>query len=564
MYEKPSRHHSNNLEPMFYDERHNEKSSPQSNDQLDVMYNDKPIEKIVPAFNLEEERSTESATLGSPIPSQIDSSVITNEDERRRTDSLKNMPLDGSVMDTIKRLQGDDSDIEIKKLYGGKETSNDPYGGKLYKNPTAFASPSNNEVLPVIDNPNDSLLNTPDPSSQFLSTDNQNMEETADILDPMKAQLRAHKIDQQAEMIKKMQKNPPPMENTNAIPIEANEDHPIPVQKLAHTTRDRKPNALEKDVDVNKLPPQEALSILNGKKSFSDIQSEKIKLHSEKPKPYIEPPEMNHDHASRLGRNGNRSIIVNDDEEKKISDLIETKKTDEKKNSATDEKKSSSIDEKKNSSTDEKKTDDYTNNLFTKEVLTILGTVGQVSKKPKVIEPVRKPNNTINTLKDFYSSKHFSSDIAKKEKSEHPTNLMETEEKETKEAVHDLNIAISILEKKLSYIEAAKNSGDNKAIYIVKEALSNSNQNTSHVFHEPYAKRTLVRDSNGTDADADDLKRQLKKLIDKKHYHSHHHHHNQHAHEQLHNSFSSNNLRLQQDMKFDHEIKPMANSTQNF
>ena len=44
---------------------------------------------------------------------------------------------------------------------------------------------------------------------------------------------------------------------------------------------------------------------------------------------------------------------------------------------------------------------------------------------------------------------------------------MEAEEKETKEAVKDLNTAIGILEKKLSLINQAKTSGDKKNIYLL-------------------------------------------------------------------------------------------------
>ena len=44
---------------------------------------------------------------------------------------------------------------------------------------------------------------------------------------------------------------------------------------------------------------------------------------------------------------------------------------------------------------------------------------------------------------------------------------LDNEEKETKEAVSDLNVAIGILEKKLSLINQAKSTGDKKSIYLV-------------------------------------------------------------------------------------------------
>ena len=44
---------------------------------------------------------------------------------------------------------------------------------------------------------------------------------------------------------------------------------------------------------------------------------------------------------------------------------------------------------------------------------------------------------------------------------------LDNEEKETKEAVNDLNVAIGILEKKLSLINQAKSTGDKKNIYLV-------------------------------------------------------------------------------------------------
>ena len=51
---------------------------------------------------------------------------------------------------------------------------------------------------------------------------------------------------------------------------------------------------------------------------------------------------------------------------------------------------------------------------------------------------------------------------------------VDAEEHETREAVHDLNVAINILEKKLALIDEAKRSGNENTISIINEALRNS------------------------------------------------------------------------------------------
>lgn len=54
------------------------------------------------------------------------------------------------------------------------------------------------------------------------------------------------------------------------------------------------------------------------------------------------------------------------------------------------------------------------------------------------------------------------------------TSAVDAEEQETKEAVHDLNVAINILEKKLALIDEAKKSGNKNTISIIDEALRNT------------------------------------------------------------------------------------------
>ena len=54
------------------------------------------------------------------------------------------------------------------------------------------------------------------------------------------------------------------------------------------------------------------------------------------------------------------------------------------------------------------------------------------------------------------------------------TSSVDAEEQQTKEAVHDLNVAIDILEKKLTLIDEAKKSGNKSTISIFDEALRNT------------------------------------------------------------------------------------------
>ena len=128
------------------------------------------------------------------------------------------------------------------------------------------------------------------------------------------------------------------------------------------------------------------------------------------------------------------------------------------------------------------------NATVTKEVVSILESIGQlkIPTNSTVFSDSQVQNNTqlVPSNSNIHDNKTENKENdqpqikdavdQKNNKTILSNSSVDTEEQETKEAVHDLNIAISILEKKLALINEAKKSGNKKAIYIVDETLRNT------------------------------------------------------------------------------------------
>ncbi|XP_065668449.1 probable WRKY transcription factor protein 1 isoform X2 [Hydra vulgaris] len=108
------------------------------------------------------------------------------------------------------------------------------------------------------------------------------------------------------------------------------------------------------------------------------------------------------------------------------------------------------------------------NAKVTKEVLSILESLGQLKTKPlthKESAVTGSNNNTIsknNQSQSVANNTNAQQQLTKINNTSNEKSLItqeDPEEKETKEAVHDLSIAIGILERKLALIKAAKVSG---------------------------------------------------------------------------------------------------------
>lgn len=255
-------------------------------------------------------------------------------------------------------------------------------------------------------------------SFQHQPSNNNNQES---ILDPVKAQERAEQLKEKLEREKELQ---------NAVDRSEKETHRVA------------------------LKTEDALNALDGKplaKIDSVESSSELKLSTDKKvESYAKPTETE---------------IKHEEIKKQEAPVVEEKKETTNEKSNGDEKTiitANQIQSPKKNSTNDKPTE--------QSPIKVPANDTQSQTKNEVIVPPQKDkiiaeNATVSTqvvdvLKGMGQIKESAPKIVL-------NKTLDNEEKETKEAVSDLNVAIGILEKKLSLINQAKSTGDKKSIYLV-------------------------------------------------------------------------------------------------
>ena len=428
------------------------------------------------------------------------------------------MKGEGNVEDAINRIQGDDrvdSDKLLKHITNKNMNSYEP-SESVDEHNTFHDSLSHEgihrETYPKEDENmhDDSYMKEKYnhhsvPSSQEYPENQDYMPEPTkggmsmdDMLDPEKAQERADRLSAQAELQKKLgeqqheYRDEPINQHFSKPIIDINDElppkNPRQLSKQEMLPAKQLSDVVDESKKSEELSPEDALHALNGKKMLNEI------LSAGKEDDYYGPPD-----AVVNAQSGHSAFINQSKADHEVTAISQIPKlfTNTSKNFTTSEKKDGNGNSTSVNNDATKKEikvpngvaiSELENATVTKEVVSILESIGQL--KLPTNSSVSSDSQVQNNTQHVASNSNSHDNKTENKENEQPqiketvdqnnnktifsNSSVDTEEQETKEAVHDLNIAISILEKKLALINEAKKSGNKKAIYIVDETLRNT------------------------------------------------------------------------------------------
>lgn len=443
-----------------------------------------------------------------------------------------------NVEDTIRKLEDNDK-IESEKLVK-KFTSHSRYHSQQNGDNEGDDYPSDHyrgyqqdDNIPETQHyfqPND------DASDEH---DSRHAEDNEDVLDPIKAGERGIHLSEEAEMSKKLNRD-------NAAELEKlfmkNSHASSEKNDFGTSYLEKAHSPIQSSNPVNTLTPEDALHALDGKKPLLNMLSKNNNVAEEQSNKG--PPEA-----------VKNAIISPGASEQSVEN--KTKFVESPKGLVGLKANTSNI-----------AISDMENATVAKEVVSILESLGQVktsfdgvekpilvtennqtqasadSKEQNVTSNINQDSQRTTLNQQSSSQANSTNNEVLNSTAEHKSNITSEnqEETETKEAVHDLRIAIGILEKKLELITSAKKNGENKEIYIVDQTRTSKPITKSKIYRR--VKKEKERNAASKNINSSNIRRSHRR---KHHRVSRRHRISENRHYAFHADDDSSNLNTDND-----------------
>ena len=359
--------------------------------------------------------------------------------------SMESSPPTNKIQDTIESLQDHDI-IDSGRLTKSFSSRDDPpHRDTLYDK-------NIHNVMRIHEHEDHENDDGGDRELNPENIDTKNDEEKSALLDPEKAQERAITLTDEREMQKKLaSKNSNDYSERHQHTYESKEsDHKEEVHKFHEDSIHKK---------VDDMTAEEALHALNGKTALpTKTKNEDSDKEKEKE------PSSTQQKTQKGEQKSNTEVKPTNTEVKPTAsaNVIQSPDT----TTTNPANKAEPV---------------VANAAVSKEVVDLLKSLGQVKnsdseKKHETPASNQKDSekssssSTITTTQPTTSASQSAATTSSSNSTASGSDTsIENEEKETKEAVHDLGVAIGILEKKLALINEAKVTGNKKNIFIVDE-----------------------------------------------------------------------------------------------